>query len=126
MKKLNKKGTAIPWAVIGIFFLFIFIGIFGDAFPKFFLILLGIGFVIFFARIIPGVLLEVIFFGAIFSFFEAWRFWGTQLGIPGFEGGLMIFICSALIFWAIARFIYVIGMLWFPPAMAVSTAILGS
>lgn len=104
---------------------FFLLGIFIKNIPNYILVILGMGFVLFFTRVIPSLLLEIVFFGGLFGFIEAWKGWGSYIGIPDISNNFLVIFSTAIIFWAIARLIYVIGILWLPQLKIISNLLLG-
>ena len=91
----------------------------------FLLSLIGIVFILIMARLIQSPVLEIMFFGGVFTLVEAYKFWIMPLGFPSIPEWLTIIFATAITFWAVLRVLYVLGILFFAPLGAIVQLILG-
>ena len=78
-------------------------------------IMFGIMFVLLFMRLLPSLVLELAWFGAVFGGIELWHYHGTAfLGLPQLPLPLLQFAAVGALAWVFFRIVFIISLLPIP------------
>lgn len=88
-------------------------------------VILGIAFVLVFVRLLPALVYELAFFGAVFGFVEIWHYWGSAfLNMPELPAYIYEFTAAFGLTWIIIRLL-LIASLFFPQIRPISVIVGG-